>query len=145
MKINNKSVITSNTTSGLSSLMAILGGVCCWAPPVFSVIGVGASTGGVLGSAASFLGVIAPYRNYFLILNILGMFLSFFFIYVMPKMLNSLSNTGVSDPTCKCEAKPKDLFSPDKLIFFSSLAITVGIFVYLYANTGSVFMAWPSF
>ncbi len=145
MKAGNKSS-ASNATSGSAALFAILGGACCWGPLVFSILGVGASTGGVLGSTASFLGVIAPYRNYFLILNIIGVFLSFFFIYIMPKISLQKSASNISESangeTCDCETSVGS-FNFSKLVFFSSLLITVGIFIYLYVDTGQVFMAWP--
>ena len=137
---------SSNVTSGSAALFAILGGACCWGPLVFSILGVGASTGGVLGSTASFLGVISPYRNYFLILNIVGILLSFFFIYIMPKisLQKSASNIGESagGESCDCEASAGSLnFS--KIVFFSSILITALIFIYLYVDTGQIFMAWP--
>ena len=137
---------SSSVTSGSAALFAILGGACCWGPLVFSILGVGASTGGVLGSTASFLGVISPYRNYFLILNIVGILLSFFFIYIMPKisLQKSVSNTGESagGESCDCETSAGPLnFS--KIVFFSSILITALIFIYLYVDTGQIFTAWP--
>ena len=138
---------TSNASSGSATLFAILGGACCWGPLFFSVIGIGASTGGILGSAASFLGAIAPYRNYFLILNIIGVLLSFYFIYIMPNMLlkKSAVNAGVGSngETCDCETKSSSL-NLSKIIFFLSLMITVGMFAYLYMDTGQIFTAWPA-
>ncbi len=149
MKVKDKSNETSIATSGSAALFAILGGVCCWGPLLFSVIGIGASTGGVLGSTASFLGIIAPYRNYFLILNIIGVLLSFYFLYIMPIMPNMLLKQSALDTdgsgageTCDCEAKSSSL-NLSKLIFFLSLMVTVGMFAYLYADTGQIFMAWP--
>ena len=145
-KFNTISGASSNVTSGSAALFAILGGACCWGPLVFSVLGIGASTGGVLGSTASFLGVIAPYRNYFLILNIIGIILSFFFIYVMPKLSlqKKVSNIegSAGGKSCDCETSACSLnFS--KIVFFSSILITTLIFIYLYVDTGQIFMAWP--
>ena len=145
-KFNTISGASSNATSGSAALFAILGGACCWGPLVFSVLGIGASTGGVLGSTASFLGVIAPYRNYFLILNIIGILLSFFFIYVMPKLSlqKKVSNIegSAGGKSCDCETSAGSLnFS--KIVFFSSILITTLIFIYLYVDTGQIFMAWP--
>jgi len=146
MNAGNKNA-TSNATSGFAALFAILGGSCCWGPLVFSILGVGASTGGVLGSTASFLGVITPYRNYFLILNIIGVLLSFFFIYIMPKISLQKSESNISKSangeTCDCEISAGS-FNFSKIVFFSSLLITVGIFIYLYVDTGQIFMAWPT-
>ncbi len=143
---NTISGASSNVTSGSAALFAILGGACCWGPLVFSILGVGASTGGVLGSTASFLGVIAPYRNYFLILNIAGILLSFFFIYIMPKipLQKNVSNIGESagGESCGCET-PKGSLNFSKIVFFSSVLITALIFIYLYVDTGQIFMAWP--
>ncbi len=144
---NTISGASSNVTSGSAALFAILGGACCWGPLVFSILGVGASTGGVLGSTASFLGVIAPYRNYFLILNIVGILLSFFFIYIMPKipLQKSVSNIigeSAGGESCDCET-PKGSFNFSKIVFFSSILITALIFIYLYVDTGQIFMAWP--
>ena len=137
---------SSNATSGFATLFAILGGACCWGPLFFSVIGIGASGGGILGSAASFLGAIAPYRNYFLILNIIGILLSFFFIYVMPKISLQKKVSNISESaggeSCDCETSAGSLnFS--KIVFFSSILITALIFIYLYVDTGQIFMAWP--
>ncbi len=145
-KFNTISGASSNVTSGSAALFAILGGACCWGPLVFSVLGIGASTGGVLGSTASFLGAIAPYRNYFLILNIIGILLSFFFIYVMPKisLQKKVSNIegSAGGELCDCETSAGSLnFS--KIVFFSSILITALIFIYLYVDTGQIFMAWP--
>ena len=145
-KFNTISGASSNVTSGSAALFAILGGACCWGPLVFSILGIGASTGGVLGSTASFLGVIAPYRNYFLILNIIGIILSFFFIYVMPKLSlqKKVSNIEgrAGGKSCDCETSAGSLnFS--KIVFFSSILITALIFIYLYVDTGQIFMAWP--
>ncbi|MHB1679927.1 MAG: hypothetical protein ACYCTB_05380 [bacterium] len=146
MKTKDKSNVASNATSGSAALCAILGGACCWGPLVFSILGIGASTGGVLGSTASFLGAIAPYRNYFLILNIIGVLLSFFFIYIMPKISLQKSASNISESangeTCDCETSAGS-FNFTKIVFFSSLLITVGIFIYLYVDTGQIFMAWP--
>ena len=143
---NTISGASSNVTSGSAALFAILGGACCWGPLVFSVLGIGASTGGVLGSTASFLGVIAPYRNYFLILNIIGILLSFFFIYVMPKISLQKKVSNISESaggeSCDCETSAGSLnFS--NIVFFSSILITTLIFIYLYVDTGQIFMAWP--
>ncbi len=129
----------SNAASGSAALFAILGGACCWGPLVFSVLGIGASTGGVLGSTASFLGVIAPYRNYFLILNIIGILLSFSFIYIMPKI--SLKKSA---PFTECDCEAKSTLNLSKLVFFLSFIITVGMFAYLYMDTGQIFTAWPA-
>ena len=146
-KFNTISGASSKVTSGSAALFAILGGACCWGPLVFSVLGIGASTGGVLGSTASFLGVTAPYRNYFLILNIIGILLSFFFIYVMPKisLQKKVSNIegSAGGESCDCETSAGSLnFS--KIVFFSSILITALIFIYLYVDTGQIFMAWPA-
>ncbi len=139
--------VSSSATSFSAGIFAILGGVCCWGPLVFSILGVGASTGGVLGSTASFLGAIAPYRNYFLLLNIIGILLSFLFIYVMPKI--SFQGKKASDieesangETCDCETSAGS-FNFSKIVFFSSVLITVGIFIYLYVDSGQIFTAWP--
>ena len=139
MNVKNISNATSNASSGSAAVFAVLGGACCWGPLFFSVIGIGASTGGILGSAASWLGAIAPYRNYFLILNIIGILLSFSFIYIMPKI--SLKKSGYSTE-CDCEAKGS--FNLSKTVFFLSFIITVGMFAYLYIGTGQIFTAWPA-
>ncbi|MCL4496633.1 MAG: hypothetical protein M1412_00120 [Deltaproteobacteria bacterium] len=138
-KSNAVSGAASNAASGFSALFVVLGGACCWGPLFFSIIGVGASTGGVLGSTASFLGVIAPYRNYFLILNIIGILLSFSFIYIMPKI--SLKKSA---PSTDCDCETKGSFNLSKIVFFLSFIITVGMFTYLYADTGQIFTAWPA-
>ena len=129
----------SNAASGSAALFAVLGGACCWGPLFFSVIGIGASTGGILGSAASFLGAIAPYRNYFLTLNIIGILLSFSFIYIMPKI--SLKKSA---PLAECDCEAKGSFNLSKIVFFLSFIITVGMFAYLYIDTGQIFTAWPA-
>jgi hypothetical protein len=139
--------VSSSATSFSAGIFAILGGVCCWGPLVFSILGVGASTGGVLGSAASFLGAIAPYRNYFLSLNIIGILLSFFFIYVMPKISFQRKQAldieeSAGGETCDCETSDGS-FNFSKIVFFSSVLITVGIFIYLYVDSGQIFTAWP--
>ena len=138
-KSNAVSGAASNTTSGSAALFAVLGGACCWGPLFFSVIGIGASTEGILGSAASFLGAIAPYRNYFLILNIIGILLSFSFIYIIPKI--SLKKSA---PSTDCDCKTKGSFNLSKTVFFLSFIITVGMFAYLYIDTGQIFTAWPA-
>jgi hypothetical protein len=140
MKAEDKSNVASKATSGSAALFAILGGACCWGPLFFSAIGIGASGGGLLGSAASFLGVIAPYRNYFLILNIIGVLLSFYFIYIMPKMLSKSVNVKEGEA---CDCGTKGSLNLNKVVFFISLIITVGMFSYLYIDTGQIFMAWP--
>ncbi|MHB1646630.1 MAG: hypothetical protein EVG15_09285 [Candidatus Acididesulfobacter diazotrophicus] len=160
---------SSNATSGFATLFAILGGACCWGPLFFSVIGIGASGGGILGSAASFLGAIAPYRNYFLILNIIGVLLSFYFIYIMPKMLSKSvnieepkfhdepmahakaqagqilqSNISAKSNVEKCDCETKASLRLNKIVFFISLIITAGMFLYLYIDTGQIFTAWTT-
>ncbi|MGC8555345.1 MAG: hypothetical protein ACP5NA_07675 [Candidatus Acidulodesulfobacterium sp.] len=144
---NSINEVGSSATSFSAGIFAILGGVCCWGPLVFSVLGVGASTGGILGSTASFLGAIAPYRNYFLLLNIIGILLSFFFIYVMPKISfqrkqASDINESAGGETCDCETSSGS-FNFSKIVFFSSVFITIGIFIYLYVDSGQIFTAWP--
>lgn len=162
MKVKSKFNLnsSSNATSGFATLFAVLGGACCWGPLFFSVIGIGASGGGILDSAASSLGIIAPYRNYFLILNIIGVLLSFYFIYIMPKMLSKSanakepefysacsgqtlqSNIGASSNGGTCDCGTKGSLRLNKIVFFISLMITVGIFLYLYIDTGQIFTAW---
>ncbi|MHB1664988.1 MAG: hypothetical protein ACYCT7_07000 [bacterium] len=171
MKVKSKYNLdsSSNATSGFATLFAILGGACCWGPLFFSVIGIGASGGGILGSAASFLGAIAPYRNYFLILNIIGVLLSFYFIYIMPKMLSKSvnvkepefhdetmahaqaqagqifqSNISSKSNEERCDCETRTSLRLNKIVFFISLAITAGMFLYLYLDTGQVFTAWTT-
>ncbi len=146
MNTKNKSRAISGTTSGLSGLFAILGGVCCWGPLFFSIAGITASTGGALGSSAYFLRGIAPYRNYFLILNILGVLLSFYLIYIMPqisfKKSASKAGKGLNGKTCSsCETKTAGSFNISKVIFFLSIVITIVVFMYLYMDTGTIFTA----
>ncbi|MHB8231487.1 MAG: hypothetical protein ACYDDB_01115 [bacterium] len=127
-------------SSGFSSLFAILGGVCCWGPLFFSILGVGASGGGALGAAASFFGFIAPYRNYFLLLNIIGLIMSFYLIYLYPYYIKAKRGGKESAGGCgACNPALSRSSIPNKIIFFISLLITIGIFLYLYINTGQIF------
>lgn len=150
MRIKDKSgtVSASGTTSGLSGLFALLGGVCCWGPLFFSIAGITAGTGGALGSTAFFLEDIVPYRNYFLILNISGLLLSFYLIYVMPKMSfkkgASCTGAGLNGKACNGKIKTKGSFNWNKAVFFLSVALTAVIFIYLQKDSGTVFLPyWP--
>ncbi|MCL4322562.1 MAG: hypothetical protein M0016_03510 [Deltaproteobacteria bacterium] len=136
--------IISSVSSGFSSLFAILGGVCCWGPLFFSILGVGASGGGALGATASFFGFIAPYRNYFLLLNIIGLVMSFYFIYLYPYYARA-KGFGKEPAAIGCETCDPAVsrsFILNKIIFFISLLITIGIFLYLYIDTGQIFTSW---
>ena len=44
--------------------------------------------------------------------------------------------------TCDCETSAGP-FNFSKIVFFSSVLITVGIFIYLYVDSGQIFTAWP--
>ncbi len=149
---SNTAAAVSNVSSGTAAVFSILGGVCCWGPLTFSILGITASTGGFLGSWMSFLKSFVPYRNYFLIVDIIGVLLSFYFLYISPKISSkkvaySLGkgdiniSVGASGETCDC--KTASPFSASKIVFYLSVAITVGFFIFLYIDTGTVFMAWP--
>lgn len=138
----------SNVSSGTAALFSILGGVCCWGPLTFSILGITASTGGFLGSWMSFLKGTVPYRNYFLVLDIIGVLLSFYFLYISPKILSKKGayslgkgDINISGETCDC--KTASPFSASKIVFYLSVAITIGFFIFLYKDTGTVFIAWP--
>ncbi|MFW0884133.1 hypothetical protein ACMCNP_03615 [Candidatus Acidulodesulfobacterium sp. H_13] len=147
--VDSNGAAVSNVSSGTAALFSILGGVCCWGPLTFSILGITASTGGFLGSTVSFLKGIVPYRNYFLILDIIGVLLSFYFLYISPKISSKkgVYSLGKGDidmsngETCDCKAASP--FSVSKIVFYLSVAITVGFFIFLYKDTGTVFMAWP--
>ncbi|RZD15694.1 MAG: hypothetical protein EVJ46_09210 [Candidatus Acididesulfobacter guangdongensis] len=139
----------------IPSIFAILGGTCCWAPLVLSALGVSAAGAGSFGGFSSALKGLAHFTNYFIILNILSLAISFYFVFIRPKLKrqklqkvslnasrNNQDNLG-NEIECECEQPGSKADKSNRIMFFSSLGITIVMFAFLYFLKGHIFMKWP--
>lgn len=64
-----------------SVITALFSSTCCLGPAIFTGLGVGAGTAGVLGGAAGFVKALIPYRPLFILLAVGFVVFGFFSVY----------------------------------------------------------------
>lgn len=65
----------------ISSVSALFSSACCVGPAIFTGMGVGASTAGLLGGAAGFVKALIPFKGFFIAGALVFLALNFYAVY----------------------------------------------------------------